>query len=159
MKKIQYREAYERDLDDLADLWWIMQKSHDAYDALLYANLGQKQCKNLTKIYFTELLKAKTCMIHCATTSDKIVGFIIAHLQTRPPVYEIKRQIEIEVTIVHPNYRQTGIFQNLLKCIEERAKHAGISMISLTVDHENPAKYAYEATGFSTRQHKMIKWI
>jgi len=32
-------------------------------------------------------------------------------------------------------------------------------MIEITVDHDNPASVAYEKSGFSLRQDKMVKWL
>ncbi len=159
MEEIKYREAHESDINELVDLWWLMQESHDSYDSRFYSNLGQKDCKKLSSQYFADLLKKETCMIFVASMSGKIVGLIMAHFQSRPPVYTIKQEVEVELAIVHPEHRENGIFRNLLKLIEQKAKLNGINLISLTVDSDNTAKFAYEATGFGNRQDKMIKWI
>ena len=159
MKEIKYRDATNTDLDDLVDLWWIMQESHDKYDPRFYKNIGQEECKKTSRLYFTELLKKESCMIHVASTSGTTVGMIVSHFQNRPPIYKMTQEIEIEATVVHPDYRNKGILRRLLKLVENKAELAGVDRVALTVDHENMAKFAYMATGFSIRQHKMIKWI
>ena len=59
MNEIEFREAVETDIDDMVDLWWMMQESHDKYDSRFYRNLGQEKCKKSALRYFTELLKKK----------------------------------------------------------------------------------------------------
>ena len=84
---------------------------------------------------------------------------IVGHFRERPPVYDVRQQVEVEIAVVLPSYRRRGIFRNLLALVEERAEFAGVRMIEITVDHDNSAKLAYQDAGFCLRQDKMVKWL
>jgi GNAT superfamily N-acetyltransferase len=158
MDKIEYRPACDSDLGALTELWWHMQSSHDAYAPRFYKNIGAEKCKDLCYSYFKDLLRKEDSMIYVVTSSSTPVGMIVAHFRTRPPVYDISRVVEVEVAVVDPNYRRRGIFRKLLAVVENKAKLAGVEMVEIMVDHDNPDKPAYEKTGFSLRQDKMVKW-
>lgn len=98
-------------------------------------------------------------MIYVATLSGTAVGMILAHFRTRPPVYEARQQVEVEIAVVLPTHRRRGVFRKLLGLVEERAKLAGVDMMEITVDYDNPAKLAYQEAGFCHRQDKMVKWL
>lgn len=159
MSQIEYRLAGIHDLEELSELWWLMQESHDAYSPIFYKNVGVEECKSICRSHISGLLKQETCMIYVATSSGMAVGLIVGHFRERPPVYDIRQQVEIEIAVVLPSHRRRGVFRNLLALVEERAKSAGVGMIELTVDHDNPAKLAYQAAGFCLRQDKMVKWL
>jgi GNAT superfamily N-acetyltransferase len=84
---------------------------------------------------------------------------IVAHFKTRPPVYEVSQYVEVELAVVDPSHRRRDIFRNLLFFVEEKAKLAGVDMVEITVDHDNPARLVYEKTGFFLRHDKMVKWL
>jgi len=159
MSEFECRPARDSDLRALTELWWLMQSSHDPYSPRFYKNVGPDECKALCHRYFEDLMTKQDCMMHVATASETPIGMIVAHFRTRPPVYEVRQQIEVEIAVVHPAYRCSGIFRGLLACVEEKSKLAGVAMIELLVDHENPARLAYEKTGFVLRQDKMVKWL
>jgi len=159
MDQIEYRPATAYDLEGLVELWWLMQNSHDPYCPVFYKNVGAEQSKTICHRYFTDLLKQESCMIYVATSYGTVVGMIVAHFRTRPPVYEARQQVEVEIAVVLSSHRRRGIFRNLLALVEERAKLAGVGMVEITVDHDNPAKLAYQEAGFCLRQDKMLKWI
>ena len=159
MSRIEYRPASTDDLEALAELWWIMQSSHDAYSPVFYKNVGAEESKTICRRYFSDLLKQETCMIYVATCSGMAVGMIVGHFRERPPVYDVRQQVEVEIAVVLPAHRRRGIFRNLLSLVEERAGFAGVDMIEITVDHDNPAKLAYQDAGFCLRQDKMVKWL
>ena len=159
MSQIEYRPANPDDIEALAALWWLLQSSHDAYSPIFYKNVGAEKSKSIFRRYFSDLLKQETCMIYVATSSGTAVGMIVGHFRERPPVYDVRQQVEVEIAVVLPSYRRRGIFRNLLALVEERAEFAGVRMIEITVDHDNSAKLAYQDAGFSLRQDKMVKWL
>ena len=159
MSQIKYRQASTHDLEALAELWWFMQSSHDPYSPIFYKNVGSEESKSICRRYFSHLLKQETCIIYVATSSDTLVGMIVGHYRERPPVYDVRQQVEVEIAVVLPSHRRRGIFRNLLALVEERAEFAGVGMIEITVDHDNPAKLAYQHAGFCLRQDKMVKWL
>ncbi len=159
MSAIEYRQARAEDLEGLVELWWVMQSSHDAYSPGYYKNVGAEESKSICRRYFLHLLEQETCMIHVATSFGEVVGMIVGHFRERPPVYEVRREVEVELAVVLPSLRRRGIFRNLLSLVEKRAALAGVGMIEIAVDRENPAKRAYLETGFRSRQEKMVKWL
>jgi GNAT superfamily N-acetyltransferase len=159
MSQIEYRPANPDDIEALAALWWLMQSSHDAYSPIFYKNVGAEKSKSIFRRHFSDLLKQETCMIYVATSSGTAVGMIVGHFRERPPVYDVRQQVEVEIAVVLPSYRRRGIFRNLLALVEERAEFAGVRMIEITVDHDNSAKLAYQDAGFCLRQDKMVKWL
>ena len=140
MSRIEYRPASTDDLEALAELWWIMQSSHGAYSPDFYKNVGAEESKSICRRYLSDLLKQETCMIYVATCSGTSVGMIVGHFRERPPVYDVRQQVEVEMAVVLPSHRRRGIFRNLLSLVEERDRFVGVDMIEITVDHDNPAR-------------------
>lgn len=159
MDEIEYRPACDSDLEALTALWWDMQSSHDSYSSRYYRNIGPEKCKDLCHNYFKDLLRKEDCLFYVATSAGTPVGMVLAHFRTRPPVYEVSQNVEVEVAVVNQAYRGKGIFRGLLATVEEKAKLAGVDMVEITVDHDNSARLAYEKTGFFLRQNKMVKWL
>ncbi len=159
MDEIEYRIACDSDLGALTELWWQMQSSHDAYSPRYYKNIGLERCKDLCLTYFKDLLRKEDCIFYVATSVDILVGMIIAHIRTRPPVYEVSQNVEVEVAVVDQTHRHRGFFRRLLESVEEKARLADVEMVEIIVDHDNSARLAYEKTGFSLRQDKMVKWL
>lgn len=131
MSQIEYRAASAHDLGEPVELWWLMQKSHDAYCPVFYNNAGPEESKTICIRYFADLLNQESCMTYVATSSGTLVGMIVAHFRTRPPVYEVRQQVELEIAVVLSSHRRRGIFRNLLALVEERAKLAGVGMLRL----------------------------
>ena len=156
---IKNRAAAEPDLPAIIDLWWDMQSGHQAYDANFYKTRSPQGCRAGCESYFQRLLTAPDCIFLVATSDARVVGFMIAHLSKRPPPYELDQQLAIEVTATRADHRRQGIFRGLLDAAIAQARLAGIGLVTLSVDCDNPALAAYLRAGFSPRQVTMTRWL
>ena len=157
---IEYREAQAEDEDALVGLWWSMQASHHTYDPVWYADKGEQWCKASWRAHFRRLLREENAVVIVATRSGTPVGMIMAQYAVRPPIYTTERIVEIDSTVVHPDFRRTGVFKGMLSLLEEKARSAGIKAIHLVVDHRNEdARHAYRNSGFAPETMGLVKWI
>ena len=97
--------------------------------------------------------------VFLAVLSGRPIGMIVASFVQRLPIYRDRDSLAIGDTVVHSEHRRKGIFRELLCHVEEKAKAGGAKMMEIAVDLDNPARLAYENSGFSVRQEKMVKWM
>ena len=159
MTGIEHRAATEPDLPAIIDLWWEMQSGHEAYEPRFYGTRSRQVCRAGCESYFRRLLGDPDCLFLVAIHEGQVVGFIVAHLSKRPPPYAIDRRMVVEVTATRADHRRRGVFRGLLETAMVRAKAQGISLVSLSVDCDNPAMAAYLRSGFSPRQVTMTRWL
>jgi ribosomal protein S18 acetylase RimI-like enzyme len=60
---------------------------------------------------------------------------------------------------VEPAHRGMGIGRELLDALAERARIAGYSALSLSVEEDNPALRLYERAGYERREQAAGSWI
>ena len=159
MGEIEYREAVRQDEDALVDLWWEMQSSHHQYEPKWYADKGEQECKATWRQHLAELLADENAVVVVAVALRTPVGMIVDRFGTRPPIYRTVKSVRIDSTVVRPDFRRQGIFRGMLGFLEARAREAGINAVQLNVEKENPARHAYEKTGFTPRMESMLKWL
>jgi len=156
---VKIRDAAERHLLGMVDLWWDMQSSHYDYNERFYQTKSEKECRKLAREYFKKLLHDKNHLVLVAEELRRTVGLIHVELLAMPPVYTIERYAIIREAVITKSSRRLGIFKALFNHVEERLKSNNINLINLFVDINNPATKAYEQLGFTTRQKLMTKWI
>jgi len=159
MANIDYRDATLQDEDALVELWWTMQASHHEYDAKWYADKGEEACKASWREHFRSLIQDANAVIVVATSAGVPIGMIVAHFGNRPPIYTVRHSAGISTGVVHPGFRRHGVFRGMLALLEEKARAVGIKVMHLSVHKDNPAKEAYEKTGFATNTQGMMKWL
>jgi ribosomal protein S18 acetylase RimI-like enzyme len=160
IENLEYRQAVPQDEDALVELWWDMQASHHDYEPNWYADKGEGPCKASWREYYRRLLQDKDAVIIVASSAGNPVGMIVARFTERPPIYTIDRMLSITSTVVHPDFRQKGIFAGMLSLLEKKVREAGIAVMKLSVHHRNEdAQLAYKKSGFIPETIGMIKWI
>jgi GNAT superfamily N-acetyltransferase len=153
------RWAALQDEEQLSELWWRMQESHQEYEPRLYADHGEAACKALWREHFRELLAKEDVLIAVAASGGSLVGMIVGQLRNRPPIYVLPRVLNVNSTVVHPEHRRTGVFGGMLQFLEAAAKARGVCVVQLTVHKDNEATEAYLRTGFERVTEGMVKWL
>ena len=160
IKDMEYRQAVAEDGEDLVRLWWEVQSAHRVYDPVWNGDRGEEESKASWRERFRGLLGDEGTHIIVASASGTAVGMIVAQFTERPPIFVLRRMVKISTTVVHPGFRQQGIFSGMLSLLERKARAAGIRVIGLNVHNRNAeARTAYEKTGFVPEATSMIKWI
>ena len=136
MDTIEYRHTLPEDEDALATLRWNMQTCHHEYEPVWYADKGEEPCKASWHERFRHLFQDKDAVIVVASSSGTPVGMIVAHFSSRP-LSKPWTGFVIASTVVHPHFRQKGIFKGMLAVLEDQARDAGISALKLSVHHKN----------------------
>jgi len=74
------------------------------------------------------------------------------------PVFYKTSGAEESKTICH-RYFADLLKQQSCMIYVATSSDAVVGMIEITVDHDNPARRAYQEAGFCLRQDKMVKWL
>ena len=93
-----------------------------------------------------------------AELHGKVVGF--ASLRLVPYLGENAPYAEISELFVSADYRRLGVARALMAALEEQARAAGASSITvLTAADNDPALTLYRAMGFETFSIALQKWL
>jgi GNAT superfamily N-acetyltransferase len=95
-----------------------------------------------------------------AESDGKIVGHVIAQIESVPPVYVITKQVYVVELFVKENLRGRGIGTRLLEEIEKWARQRKLWQFSLTANTKNlRARKVYSKFGLMESQVKMVKLL
>ena len=151
------RQATKNDMPQLVDLWWEMHTSHYAYDQPYYKLRERKMARIKTKAYFSNIIDSQDSIFLVADDNGILAGYLCAHIQNKPPVFEPSKRVLIDTTIVREDYRGKGIFTKLYRHMEKSVKQHKPQHIELFVDIDNPAIDLYKNLGFKCRHIKMYR--
>ena len=110
--------------------------------------------------YYRVLLEDEKAFVIVAVVDRLTIGFLVSTIVSRPPIYEVDQEIVIDSIVVHPDYRQKGVFAGMLSLLMENARDAGTAAVRLSVHHKNEeALRAYEKENFVLETISMIRWV
>lgn len=157
--EVVVRHATVQDMDQMVPIWLEMQDSHLKYDGRYYMTLPEERIGAMCRNYFNSLLTQRDCIFLVAEFEGRVVGLMMSHVVSRPPIYFLKRAIAIEIATVTAEFQGKGVFKQMLSKLEEIAKARAIILLELTVHSKNPARLAYEKSGFEDKTTSMSKWL
>jgi GNAT superfamily N-acetyltransferase len=87
--------------------------------------------------YAEKVIEDKEHVAYCAVVEGKIVGYMIARIELRPPIYKTVRVGLIGDAYVFPEYRRQGVFTMLLEKTLDWMKKKGVSYVEHPVASRN----------------------
>lgn|GEM_PF-4902170 len=147
-KKKDMNQVIQIDLEDLMNY-------HSKFDSKYY-KLG-KDAEKTVKKFFMKSLKSNKIQFFVAVSGDEILGYSVATIEKRPPVYAIKEAGCLSAVVVKKKYQKKGVGTALIR--ETLSWLKKTKMIKLVVDVKN--KYVmklYENMGFMGRHLYMVRY-
>ena len=97
-----------------------------------------------------------------AEDEGKVVGFAYGYLSDVPgevlEKWKSRKAGQVELTVVRPDYRQTGIGKLLLSKVLQKFKEEGVDVVLLNCPAiSTEAKALYESLGFDVKSYQMWK--
>ena len=154
--KFEIRKAKKKDMEQIIqiDLEDLM-NYHSKFDPKYY-KLGKNAEKEVKK-FFLKSLKSRKIQFFVAVSGDEVLGYSVATIEKRPPVYAIKEMGDLSAVVMKKKYQKKGIGTALIK--ETLSWLRKMKMIRLVVDVKN--KYVmklYENLGFEGRHLLMVRY-
>lgn len=135
-------EHLDDDLKMLGDLLHDCVKAGAAVSFVLPFSREDAECFWRNKVLPT--VEAKTCRVLVARREERIVGTVQLDLATPP---NQPHRAEVKKLLVHPDQRRDGIARELMIALEEQARKAGRSLLTLDTASD-AAEKLYSSLGY-----------
>jgi len=138
--------ASEKHIEELADLERKYMEYHRELDNYF---VFKKNISELFKEHTKRVLRDKDQLVLLATMKNKIIGYVTARITQRPPIYEIDRIGVIGDTFVLPEFRNQGVFTQLIEQVIDWMRKKRIKYVEHPVAARNKiGLQAYKNRGF-----------
>ena len=140
MSEIEYRQAKEKDIPRVVELWKEFIDFHKTRDSFF------SRCKegpeNFGK-FIAENLQKDDAIVYVAEMDSTVIGHILATIQNYPPVFEIKRYGLVNDLAVASAYRRAGIGQHLFALVKDWFVSKDIRRIEIEVAIANEVSTSF----------------
>ena len=151
------RKARHSDVSAICELWCEFMDFHAKYDSCYKRN---KKAVNVFSKFVHELISNRKALVLVAQDKKDLIGYLLARLDDRPPVFELKRIGAIYDLAVTEEARNTGIGTRLYKKSLEWFKKHKIKRVELTVATTNPISTRFwKKHGFKPYYERRFKNI
>ena len=156
--EIVIRKGRIKDKDELVDIWKQFMQYHA--DMASYDFDMIKEAPDLWKKWFEKHVRSRNRLAVIAEREGKLVGYMLAEIQKRPPIFTTRNQAHINDAVVITSERNQGIGTKMLRHIEKWAREKDVKYTTLYVIPENDiGKNFWKKHGFKTimmNQRKML---
>lgn len=138
--EIEYRKAIEQDIPRIVDLWneFIdFHKSRDPFFARSKEGAG-----NFGK-FILENINKDDAIVYVAEANREVIAYILATIQSYPPVFEIKKYGLINDLAVTSGYRRKGIGEHLLEMVKEWFAKKGMKRLEIELAISNEVSTSF----------------
>lgn len=144
MAEVVFREANERDLDQIAMLVARLKRLNEEFDPLLKVSENLEQsCKE----YMKEAIRSENSLVIVAEHKGRIVAVLKAGYINRV-FYDPPLEGQIQEFYILPQYRRMGIGKKMLEYAVEKLRHK-VSFITVSFPSLNTIAVSfYEKFGF-----------
>ena len=148
--QIEIREATQDDMPQLLRLWRALIEHHQSIHPQLYM---LKTDADLTyERWVNRRLKEDGARLWVAVESGELVGYVLAMIGYRSPVYEIRTVGMICDLSVLPSKSRRGIGSSLVSHVLLAFLNQGIESVQVNYDHENESAAGFwQKMGFAPR--------
>jgi RimJ/RimL family protein N-acetyltransferase len=152
---MKLRKAVSSDINVVTELWKDMMLLHQNYDR--YFSLEEKAEKAYQKYAEENIQSGSKFFKVCLDENNDIVGYVLADIIEYPPIYPIKRFIEIIEMVIRKDQRRKGIGEIMLKDVLYWAKEKGITRVECKVAIENPISQGFwKKNGFRGYSESLV---
>ena len=116
MSEINYRQAMEKDIPAIVELWKEFIDFHKIRDS--FFSRSKEGPENFGK-FIAENLRKNDAIVYVAEKNGEVIAHILATIQNYPPAFEIKRYGLVNDLAVTSEYRRMGIGQHLLAMVKD----------------------------------------
>lgn len=140
------RHAKHTDVKAIGELWIEFMDFHEGYDSFYRrARNGETAFRD----FIDEQISSKSALVLVATDDSAVNAYLLARIESRPPVFEKRRLGSIYDLAVSKHWRRQGIGESLYKESVLWFKKRKIDRIELTIATSNPlAASFWEKHGF-----------
>lgn len=140
------RPARQRDVDDIVSMWRCMMAFHHELDTRFqFEPDAPTQFRKLVR----GALRDRSACLYVAELEGSLVGYVMAHLAPRPPVYPVGRYGFISDLYVLERWRRMGIGGALLRHAVAWLSARAVTAVELLAAERNLDAHAFwEAMGF-----------
>jgi ribosomal protein S18 acetylase RimI-like enzyme len=138
--KLKYREAIEKDIPKIVELWKEFIDFHKIRDS--FFTRSEEGPVNFGK-FISENLQKDSAVVYVAERNGGVIAHILATIQEYPPAFEIKRYGLVNDLAVITEYRRIGIGRHLFLMAKDWFFKKGISRIEIEVAVSNEVSKSF----------------
>ncbi|MFA4834061.1 MAG: GNAT family N-acetyltransferase [Patescibacteria group bacterium] len=140
------RKAKVKDAHKIAKLGAALLKHHEKFDKYFSSAKGIEE---IYKKLFRAAIYSPKSLLLIAEEKGKIIGYALASIEKRPPVYKLRKIGNISDAYIITAYRRLGITNQFIKRIFQWFKTKKIKNVELQVHIKNEiSKAAWSKYGF-----------
>jgi len=128
------RKAKLKDIKKITEYGVSLLKRHYAFDPYFAPS------KNVNEVYrkfFKGCIYSKNRLILVAEENNKIIGYAVGKICSRPPVFKIRKFGQISDVFVKKNFRKLGIAKQFLQELKKWFRSKNLKHIELSVHKKN----------------------
>lgn len=138
---MKLRKAVLSDITEITELWKDMMDFHQGQDG--YYTLDENAKRSYQK-YVEENIRNKSKYLKvCLDDKNELIGYLFADIYEYPPIYPVKKYIEINEMVVRKDQRRKGIGKIMLQDVLDWAKEKGITRVECKVATLNPISQGF----------------
>lgn len=143
---VTIRNLQEDDVDGICHLW---EQFAAMRETMTDSRILNDDAADYFFGYATGLLQRKDTLTLVAEDGDKLVGYMVAQKQRRPPIYHHTRVAYLSDAFVAEGARKKGILRNFVDELQAWCKREGITAIDVQIFAGNDvAQDVYRKMGF-----------
>jgi GNAT superfamily N-acetyltransferase len=143
---VRIRKLAEGDIDGLCELWKEFARLREG---LTHSKILNEDAADYFFAYATGLLSRKDTLTSVAEEGGKLVGYLIANKQRRPPIYRHTRVAYLSDAFVTESHRGQGILHDFMTELRRWCEAEGITAIDVQLfDNNKEAQEVYRKLGF-----------
>ncbi len=144
---VEVRPARAGDIPGMTDLWGLMMAEHRALDPRLRFAAGAPQA---AARQMRGSLRDRDTALLVAEAAGRVVGYVLAYRQQRPPVAPLGDFAFVAELFVHPEFRRAGVGTRLVRAAMEALRGRGARSFELLASHATAAAVGFwRSLGFS----------
>ncbi len=146
------RKLAEDDIDGICELWKEFARLREG---LTKSKILNDDAADYFFGYATGLLSRKDTLTLVAADEKKLVGYLIATKQRRPPIYHHTQVAYLSDSFVAEGHRNQGILRQFMVDLHKWCKMEGITAIDVQIFEGNKdARDVYQKLGF--REYRVV---